>query len=175
MSKAGSGWYHSLMLVELNLVGVRLEVPSNVPVLMLKESEGKMRELPIFIGGPEASAIHYALEGIVPERPLTHDLLVSVVSEMGGTIEKIVLTDVVEHTYFAEIEIAVKGSTNRISARPSDAVAIAVRVGAPIYAESALMDAAAKEPPVVQPDHEEGILDDFRQFINSINPEDFQG
>ena len=130
------------MLVELNLVGVRLEVPSNVPVLMLKETEGKMRELPIFIGGPEASAIHYALEGIVPERPLTHDLLVTVVSEMGGTIEKIVLTDVVEHTYFAEIEIAVKGSTNRVSARPSDAVAIAVRVGAPIFAESALMDSA---------------------------------
>jgi bifunctional DNase/RNase len=142
---------------------------------MLKETEGKMRELPIFIGGPEASAIHYALEGIVPERPLTHDLLVTVVSEMGGTIEKIVLTDVVEHTYFAEIEIAVKGSTNRVSARPSDAVAIAVRVGAPIFAESALMDSAAKEPPVVQPDEEEGILDDFRQFINSINPEDFQG
>ena len=163
------------MLVELNLVGVRLEIPSNVPVLMLKESAGKMRELPIFIGGPEASAIHYALEGIVPERPLTHDLLVSVVSEMGGTIEKIVLTDVVEHTYFAEIEIAVKGSTNRISARPSDAVAIAVRVGAPIFAESALMDSAGKEPSVVQPDDEEGILDDFRQFINSINPEDFQG
>jgi len=163
------------MLVELNLVGVRLEVPSNVPVLMLKETEGKMRELPIFIGGPEASAIHYALEGIVPERPLTHDLLVTVVSEMGGTIEKIVLTDVVEHTYFAEIEIAVKGSTNRVSARPSDAVAIAVRVGAPIFAESALMDSASKEPPVVQPVEEEGILDDFRQFINSINPEDFQG
>ncbi len=163
------------MLVELNLVGVRLEVPSNVPVLMLKETEGKMRELPIFIGGPEASAIHYALEGIVPERPLTHDLLVTVVSEMGGTIEKIVLTDVVEHTYFAEIEIAVKGATSRVSSRPSDAVAIAVRVGAPIFAESALMDSSAKEPPVVQPDEEEGILDDFRQFIDSISPEDFQG
>ena len=163
------------MLVELNLVGVRLEVPSNVPVLMLKETEGKMRELPIFIGGPEASAIHYALEGIVPERPLTHDLLVTVVSEMGGTIEKIVLTDVVEHTYFAEIEIAVKGATSRVSSRPSDAVAIAVRVGAPIFAESALMDSAATEPPVVQPDEEEGILDDFRQFIDSISPEDFQG
>ena len=163
------------MLVELNLVGVRLEVPSNVPVLMLKETEGKMRELPIFIGGPEASAIHYALEGIIPERPLTHDLLVTVVSEMGGTIEKIVLTDVVEHTYFAEIEIAVKGATSRVSSRPSDAVAIAVRVGAPIFAESALMVSAAKEPPVVQPDEEEGILDDFRQFIDSISPEDFQG
>jgi bifunctional DNase/RNase len=163
------------MLVELDLVGVRLEVPSNVPVLMLKESGGKLRELPIFIGGPEASAIHYALEGIVPERPLTHDLLVSVVTEMGGTIEKIVLTEVVEHTYFAEVEISVKGTTSRVSARPSDAVALAVRVGAPMFAESALMDAAAKEPPAVQPDEEEGILDDFRQFINSISPEDFQG
>jgi hypothetical protein len=163
------------MLVELDLVGVRLEVPSNVPVLMLKESGGKLRELPIFIGGPEASAIHYALEGIVPERPLTHDLLVSVVTEMGGTIEKIVLTEVVEHTYFAEVEIAVKGTTSRVSARPSDAVALAVRVGAPMFAESALMDAAAKEPPAVQPDEEEGILDDFRHFINSISPEDFQG
>ena len=163
------------MLVELNLVGVRLEVPSNVPVLMLKETNGKLRELPIFIGGPEASAIHYALEGIVPERPLTHDLLVAVVSELGGSIEKVVLTEVVEHTYFAEIEIAVKGATSRVSSRPSDAVAIAVRVGAPIYAESALMDSAAKEPPVVQPDEEEGILDDFRQFIDSISPEDFQG
>jgi bifunctional DNase/RNase len=163
------------MLVELNLVGVRLEVPSNVPVLMLKETNGKLRELPIFIGGPEASAIHYALEGIVPERPLTHDLLVAVVSELGGSIEKVVLTEVVEHTYFAEIEIAVKGATSRVSSRPSDAVAIAVRVGAPIFAESALMDSAAKEPPVVQPDEEEGILDDFRQFIDSISPEDFQG
>lgn len=163
------------MLVELNLVGVRLEVPSNVPVLMLKETNGKLRELPIFIGGPEASAIHYALEGIVPERPLTHDLLVAVVSELGGSIEKVVLTNVVEHTYFAEIEIAVKGATSRVSSRPSDAVAIAVRVGAPIFAESALMDSAAKEPPVVQPDEEEGILDDFRQFIDSISPEDFQG
>jgi bifunctional DNase/RNase len=163
------------MLVELNLVGVRLEVPSNVPVLMLKETNGKLRELPIFIGGPEASAIHYALEGIVPERPLTHDLLVAVVSELGGSIEKVVLTEVVEHTYFAEIEIAVKGATSRVSSRPSDAVAIAVRVGAPILAESALMDSAAKEPPVVQPDEEEGILDDFRQFIDSISPEDFQG
>jgi len=142
---------------------------------MLKETNGKLRELPIFIGGPEASAIHYALEGIVPERPLTHDLLVAVVSELGGSIEKVVLTEVVEHTYFAEIEIAVKGATSRVSSRPSDAVAIAVRVGAPIFAESALMDSAAKEPPVVQPDEEEGILDDFRQFIDSISPEDFQG
>jgi hypothetical protein len=163
------------MLVKLELVGVRLEVPSNVPVLMLKESSGAKRELPIFIGGPEASAIHYALEGIVPERPLTHDLLVSVVSELGSTIEKVVLTEVVEHTYFAEVEVSTPAGVRRVSARPSDAVALAVRVGAPIFAESALMDAVAKEAPVVQPDEEEVILDDFRQFIDSISPEDFQG
>ena len=67
------------MLVELELEGVRLEVPSSVPVMMLRESAGKRRVIPIYIGGPEASAIHYALEGIVPERPLTHDLMLNMI------------------------------------------------------------------------------------------------
>ena len=160
-------------MVEMEVEGVKLEVPANTPVLMLREVGGERRGLPIYIGGPEASAIHFALEGIISERPLTHDLLVNVINEIGAEIIKIVITEEREHTYFAELHIESPGGKRIVSCRPSDAVALSVRVGAPIYATTELMNSAGVEI-VEQPADEEEILDDFRQFIDSINPEDFQ-
>lgn len=163
------------MLVELDLDGVRLEMPASMPVLMLRESGGQRRILPIHIGGPEASSIHYAIEGLTPERPLTHDLFVLLIESLNGELENIVITEVVEHTYFAELHVRTPGGERVISCRPSDAVAIAIRAGAPMFASSTLMDMVAKEEVSASGEDQEEILDDFRDFINSINPEDFQG
>lgn len=158
---------------ELELVGVRLEVPSNVPVMMLREVEGARRMLPIYIGGPEASSIHYALEGVLPERPLTHDLLANVIGDLGSVVERVVITEVRDQTYYAELHLVGAGETRIVSCRPSDAVALALRTGSSMFASATLLDAAGKLVPETVVESEEEILDDFRDFINSIRPEDF--
>lgn len=158
------------------LEGVRLEVPSNVPVMVLREVDAPQRILPIFIGAPEAASIHHATSGIVPERPLTHDLLVGILGELDATLTQVVVTEVRDHTYYAELHVNTGGRTVTVSCRPSDAVAIAVRTGSPIFAESDLLDEAGREAPEVrQEEGEETIIDDFRDFINRVSPEDFGG
>ena len=94
----------------MELMGVRVEVPANTPVLMLREQEGLHRVLPIYIGGPEATSIHQALEGIEPPRPLTHDLMVNVLGELGTRLDHVVITEMREHTFFAELHL-VSGGT----------------------------------------------------------------
>ncbi len=163
------------MLIELDLEGVRLEMPTNTPILMLRESGGRRRMLPIYIGGPEASSIHFALEGVTPERPLTHDLFVSLFASADVELESIVITEVVGNTYFAELHMKGSGGERVISCRPSDAVAIALRAGVPMFATEAIMDEVGKETAETHVDTEEEILDEFRDFIDSIKPEDFQG
>lgn len=163
------------MLIELDLEGVRLEMPSSTPILILRESGGRRRMLPIAIGGSEASSIHFALEGIASERPLTHDLFVLLFGLTDVELESIVITEMVGTTYFAELRLRGSGGERVISCRPSDAVAIAVRVGAPMFATEAILDAVGRETAVTHVDTEEEILDEFRDFIDNIRPEDFQG
>jgi len=143
--------------------------------MMLQEVGEGERVLPIYIGAPEASAIHYATEGIVPERPLTHDLLVNVVRGLGAEFSKIVITEVRDHTYYAELHFSFAGSEIVISSRPSDAVAVAIRTDTPIYASEDLLKEVSRSPVASSAESEEEILDDFREFINSISPEDFEG
>ncbi len=159
----------------VELEGIRVEVPSNIPVMLIREIDDDRRMLPIYIGEAEASSISLALSGVTPDRPLTHDLLLNVIGDLGGEVVMVVITRVEEHTYFAEIHIEVDGKEQVVSARPSDAVALAVRAEVPIFVESDLMDKAGKSTVGVEETDEEEILDDFREFINSINPEDFQG
>lgn len=164
------------MLRALVLEGVRLEVPSNVPVMVLREVEHPNRILPIFIGSPEAASIHHALSGVVPERPLTHDLLVGVLAALGAVLRQVVVTEVRDHTFFAEMHLDVDGRTVTVSCRPSDGVAVAVRTGAPIAATESLMDVAGREAPATRDEGDDDtILDDFRDFINRVSPEDFGG
>lgn len=167
----------------MELIGVRLEVPANAPVLMLREQAEPHRILPIYIGTPEASAIHFALEGVVPPRPLTHDLLIDVIAELGASLEKVVITEVRDHTFFAELYLRRGDMDLTVSCRPSDAVALAVRAEAPIFAATQVLDDAAHLPE--GPDDEAGedeadadadadeILHEFRSFIDQVNPEDF--
>src|SRR2546428_13818764 len=115
----------------MSLVGVRVEVPSNQPIVLLRENDGQ-RYLPIFIGQPEATAIVYALQGMESPRPMTHDLMKNVLEELAARIDKIVITELKEGTFFAELEVVLNGSRHRISSRPSDAIALAVRYEEPV-------------------------------------------
>lgn len=165
-------------MVEMHLAAVKIELPSNNPVVLLQEMEGARRTLPIFIGPFEANAIAEALQGLVRERPMTHDLLRDVVAALGGSLERVVITELREKTFFAEMHVVVAGHTHIVSSRPSDALALAARMGARIFAEDDLIDS---EGLVLEPDldEEEGdedeLVDEFKQFIDEVRPEDFAG
>ena len=96
--------------IPAELEGIRVEVPSNIPVMLIRETGGERRVIPIYIGESEASAISVALSGVVPDRPLTHDLLLNIVSDLGGEVSTVEITEVREHAYFANLHISVKGS-----------------------------------------------------------------
>lgn len=113
--------------------------------ILLKEIDGN-RRLPIIIGQFEAQAIALEMEGIKPPRPLTHDLLKSVIDNLGGTVIEIIVNELRENTFYAKIILDVSGLTNEIDARPSDAIALAVRAGAPIYVTETVMEAASFIP-----------------------------
>lgn len=164
-------------MVEMHLSAVRVEIPSNNPLLLLQETTGNRRTLPIYIGANEAQAIALAQQGVETPRPMTHDLLKDILDELGARLECIVITELRDRTFYAELRVVIAGTRHTISARPSDAVALAVRVECPIYAEDELLDAEG----VVLPDDEdeepevesEELVSEFRDFIEGIRPEDF--
>jgi bifunctional DNase/RNase len=158
----------------LELIGVRVEVPANTPMVLLREADGRHRLLPIYIGSPEASAIHYALEGVVPPRPLTHDLFLLTLAELGASISRVVVTEIRDRTYFAELHLTTADGDRVLSSRPSDAIALAVRCGAPLYASEQLIDEVGQEPIVETETDESEIIDEFKDFIENVSPEDFQ-
>ncbi|MEC7827457.1 MAG: bifunctional nuclease family protein [Actinomycetota bacterium] len=166
-------------MIEMELLGVQVELPSNSPLLLLRETEGQGRVLPVVIDTPEAHAIHRGIEGIRLARPLTHDLLVTMLEELQATILGVVVTELRERTFFAEIELQVAGETRTISARPSDAIAIAVRTDTPIYASE---DVLAEAGQVIEEHPSDGgsendpdeLLDEFKQFLDDVNPDDFE-
>jgi uncharacterized protein len=159
----------------MELVGVRVEVPANTPVVILREQTGAGRLLPIVIGTPEASSIHAAVEGIEPPRPLTHDLMVILLGRLEATLDRIVVTEIRDHVFYAELHLVTKSGQQVVSSRPSDAIALAVRTGSPIFATESLLLQAAQTPVEVDDDDEEAIIDEFRDFLDDLNPEDFKG
>ncbi len=156
-------------MIELNLVGVRVELPSNQPIVLLREKEGE-RYLPIWIGAMEATAIAFALQGIVTQRPMTHDLLKNVLEETQVHVERIVITELREGTFYAVIHMSRNGSRYEVSSRPSDAIALAVRVNVPIFAQEEVLTEAS----IVIKDDEDEEVEKFREFLEQVNPEDFQ-
>jgi hypothetical protein len=159
----------------MELLGVRLELPANAPVVLLREQAGERRVLPIYIGPEEARAIALALEGIATPRPMTHDLLRDVLAATEVEVVSVFVTELRDATFFAELELQTDGRTLRVSSRPSDAVALAVRVDAPIYAAEEVLAEAAMPAPEESDDpvQEEEIVDQFREFIEQVNPDDF--
>ncbi|MGI8457458.1 MAG: bifunctional nuclease family protein [Propionibacteriaceae bacterium] len=158
---------------ELDVVGVRVEQPSNVPMVLLREIGGS-RYLPIWIGAHEASAIASAQEGIVPPRPLTHDLMVDMLASLGRSLSQIQITELSGGTFYALLVI----DGVEVSARPSDAIALALRVGSEIFCADDVLDEAGIEMPEsdtdvgAEPD-EENEVEAFREFLDHVNPDDF--
>jgi bifunctional DNase/RNase len=155
-------------MIELNLVGVRVEVPSQQPIVLLRETSGE-RYLPIWIGAVEATAIAFAQQGVVTPRPMTHDLLKDILEEIGVHVERIVITELREGTYYATIQMSRNGSRYEVSSRPSDAIALAVRVNVPIFANEDVLTEAS----IVIKDDEEQEVEKFREFLDQVTPEDF--
>jgi len=158
-------------VIRLSLIGVRVEVPSNQPIVLLREESGP-RFLPIFIGSPEATAIVYALQGIETPRPMTHDLFKTVLDDLEASLRRVEITELHDGTFYAEIEIEHGEVTKRISSRPSDAIALAVRYGdnIPIFVDEAVLEEAGV---LFEADEEEQEVEQFREFLDRVTPEDF--
>jgi len=155
----------------MHLVGVRVEMPTNNPIVLLREADGQHRVLPIFIGPVEATAIAFAIQGVTTQRPMTHDLIRDVLLALGVGIERIVITELRDRTFFAEIQMSRNGTSCEVSSRPSDAIALAARLGTPIFAEETVLEEAAVA--VGDEEEEEDEVERFREFLEGVNPEDF--
>jgi bifunctional DNase/RNase len=156
-------------VIELELVGVRVELPHNQPIVLLKEQTGE-RFLPIWIGAVEATAIAFALQGVVTARPMTHDLLRDLLSNLEVTVDRIVVTELREGTFYAEIQMTADGESVVVSSRPSDAIALAVRATAPIFADESVLAEAGIE---IEDDDDDEV-EQFKEFLDTVTPEDFK-
>ena len=153
-------------MIQLDVVGVRVEMPSSQPIVLLREVGGE-RHLPIWIGAVEATAIAFAQQGVVPSRPLTHDLMKDVLDALGQELTQISITELRDGVFYAQLVFA---SGVEVSARPSDAIALALRTGTPIFgAEDVLVEAGIEIP-----DEQEDEVEKFREFLDQITPEDFE-
>ena len=170
-------------MVEMHLAAVRVELETNNPVVLLQEVGGAQRTLPIFIGAPEATAIAFAIQGVATSRPMTHDLFRDVLTVLGASIQRVVITELREGTYYAELHLSQNGKAQVVSSRPSDAIALAARTGAPIFADDDLLDAEGVRLPAedeataddedLPPERQDEIVTEFKHFIEGIRPEDF--
>jgi bifunctional DNase/RNase len=178
-------------MVDLELIGVRVEVVGNTPVVILRERDGDRRVLPIYIGKPEAASIQWALDGLEPPRPLTHDLIVDLLGALGAIIDKVLITDVIDGVFHAELVLQTRTGVVKVSCRPSDAVAVAVRTGTHIQCTTAVIDDAGKFADLGDSTDDDGddadglaaeletvdeseLLGEFRDFIENINPDDYK-
>lgn len=151
---------------ELDVLGVRVEMPTNEPIVLLRERDGE-RYLPIWIGAAEATAIAYAQQGVVPPRPLTHDLLKNVISDLGHELNEVRIVELKDRVFYATL---VFDASIEVSSRCSDAIALALRSGTPIFAEDAVLDEAGV---AITPDEDDEV-ERFRQFLDQITAEDFE-
>ena len=151
---------------ELDVLGVRVEMPTNQPIVLLRERDGE-RYLPIWIGAAEATAIAYAQQGVVPPRPLTHDLLKNVIDDLGHTLSEVRIVALKEGVFYASL---IFDGSLEVSARSSDAIALALRTGTSIMAEESLLDEAG----VAIAQDEDDEVERFREFLDHVSAEDFQ-
>ncbi|MBA2550754.1 MAG: bifunctional nuclease family protein [Nocardioidaceae bacterium] len=150
---------------ELDVVGVRVEMPANQPLVLLREVEGT-RYLPIWIGAVEATAIAFAQQGVVPPRPLTHDLLRELVSSFGEELTEVRITGVNDGVFFATLVFA---SGIEVDARPSDSIALALRTGSRIVCSEDVLEQTG----IAVADEDEQQVEKFREFLDQVTPEDF--
>jgi bifunctional DNase/RNase len=158
-----------------------VEASSGVPLVVLREDDAPHRLLPIFVGGPEAAAIAVAMSGQPSPRPLTHDLMAALVTSLDGQLDSVEVTELREGSYLATLSMHGPAGEQRLDTRPSDAIALAVRLGAPLYVADEVLDEAGTLPPT---EGDEAVMDDasidqtveeFRAFLDDIDPSQFAG
>ncbi|HVA41996.1 MAG TPA: bifunctional nuclease family protein [Acidimicrobiales bacterium] len=166
-------------MVEVQLSAVQVDLQTKNPVVLLQEREGA-RTLPIFIGPAEARAIALVLEGHVPERPLTHDLIRDLLGSLSARLERLVITELRDKTYLAEMHLDVKGEAVVVSCRPSDGIAVALRTQTRMYvdddlieAEGIVLQADSEDEDDLEAEEPEELVEHFREFIQAVRPEDF--
>lgn len=171
---------------EMELVGLRQHENIGIPIMLLKEPDGDERILPIFIGKSEALAIALAMEGVTSPRPMTHDLMAEVIGTSGMELLRVEIVDLEDRTFFAEMEFGKRGdeeSAFRISSRPSDAIALAIRMDAPVFAVDKVLDEAGFVPSEEELEDEaeeaeeeqpEEVIEQFKEFIDNVSAEDFE-
>jgi uncharacterized protein len=155
--------------IPMAVVGVRVELPSNAPIVLLREQSG-VRYLPIWIGASEAQAIAAALEGVEPPRPQTHDLLKLVLDGLGASVLRVVVTDLRDGVFYADLVLGVDGKQVHVSSRPSDAIALAVRTETDVFVSPGVLEEAGIE---IEEDGEEAEIERFREFLEEVTVEDF--
>ena len=170
-----------MSMVAMQVVGVRIEMPSNQPIVLLKEIDG-VRFLPIWVGAVEATAIAFAQQGVVPPRPLTHDLMQDIVESLDATLTAVQVTAMEEGVFMASLLMRdPNGNAVSVSARPSDAIALALRTHSNILADSDLLDSVGIEIPedvaqdAMNASGDTSEMERFREFLDQINPDDFAG
>jgi bifunctional DNase/RNase len=155
------------MQIEMNIKGLMIDPITNMPIIILRDKEGQ-RVLPIWVGVFEANAIALQIENVTTPRPMTHDLLKNVISDLRGRIDKIVVSDLKENTFFALIYLSVAGEVMAVDARPSDAIALALRARAPIFVEEKVIDHAK----TVDLAPEKGDAERLQKWLESLDPDD---
>jgi bifunctional DNase/RNase len=158
----------------MSIYGINLDLFSSSPIVILKV-EDENRYLPIWIGQPEARSILMKLQNQEFSRPLTHDLAINLVTELGGSMEKVTVTELRDSTFFATISVQIDGRTIEIDSRPSDAIALAVRAGAEIFAaDEVIEEAAVVFEEAMEETPEDEVVDKFKDWMNQVSPEDFK-
>jgi bifunctional DNase/RNase len=155
---------------EMTVYGVSYDSVGRQPIVLLRTSDGR-RVLPIWIGSGEANAILTKLKGSEPPRPMTHDLLQSLVDLVGASVQSVAVTELRDNTYYAKITLRINGEDVDLDSRPSDAIALAVRADAPIFAAEDVIEESAVE--AERPPSEQQVVEDFRRFLDELSPEDF--
>jgi uncharacterized protein len=156
---------------EMVIYGVSFDMVGKQPIVLLKTADGN-RFLPIWIGHPEAAAILMKLQGASTPRPMTHDLVTEILSQLDAQVIRITVTELRENTFFAEITVQQDGSEIQIDSRPSDAIALAIRADAPIFAADDVIEESAIEFEGEDVD-EEQIVAEFKSFLDQVTPEEF--
>jgi bifunctional DNase/RNase len=155
------------MQIEMTIKGLMVDPITNTPIVILRDKEGQ-KVLPIWVGLYEANAIAIQMENVATPRPMTHDLLRNVIQDLNASVQKIVVCDLQENTFYALIYLVLNGGIVAIDARPSDAIALALRTRAPIYVEEAVIDSAKTFDPVP----EKADAERLHKWLESLDPDD---
>ena len=155
------------MQIEMTIKGLMVDPITNTPIVLLRDKDGQ-RVLPIWVGIFEANAIALQIENVTTPRPMTHDLLKNVIQDLNATVQKVVVSDLQENTFFALIYVSVSGETHAIDARPSDAIALALRARVPIFVEDTVIDNA--KPLDISQDKPD--TDRLHKWLESLDPDE---